>query len=119
MFEFIFKMFIGSLSICKIGSFGPTLFNINASDTLLYPFTINVNECGGSCSTIDDPYPRVYVPNKAKNINVKVFNFMSRVNEARFLVQHESCECKCALNETVFDLKQKWIMMNVCVSTKN
>ena len=33
---------------------------------------------------------------------------MSRVNEARFLVQHGSCECKCALNETVFDLKQKW-----------
>ena len=25
MFEFIFKMFIGSLSICKIGSFGEYL----------------------------------------------------------------------------------------------
>ena len=24
---------------------------------------------------------------------------MARVNETRFLVQHESCECKCRLNE--------------------
>ena len=24
-----------------------------------------------------------------------ISNLMSRVNETRFLVQHESCECKC------------------------
>ena len=32
---------------------------------------------------------------------------MSRVNKARFLAQHESCECKCRLNENVYNSKQK------------
>ena len=32
---------------------------------------------------------------------------MSGVNETRFLVQHESCECKCGLNESVCNSKQK------------
>ena len=26
----------------------------------------------------------------------------------RFLVQHDSCECECGLNKTVFISKQKW-----------
>ena len=26
----------------------------------------------------------------------------------RFLVQHDSCECECGLNKTVFNSKQKW-----------
>ena len=34
---------------------------------------------------------------------------MSRVNETRFLVQHESCECRCGLNESVCNSNQKWI----------
>ena len=41
-------------------------------------------------------------------MNVKVFNSMSRVNETRFLAQHESCECKCGLNKSVCNSKQKW-----------
>ena len=33
---------------------------------------------------------------------------MSGVNKTRFLVQHESCECKCGLNESVCNSKKKW-----------
>ena len=40
-------------------------------------------------------------------MNVKVFNLMSGVNKTRFLVQHESCECKCGSNESVCNSKQK------------
>ena len=40
---------------------------------------------------------------KVKNMNVKVFHLMSRGNETRFLVQHESCECKCRLNESAYN----------------
>ena len=32
----------------------------------------HVKSCSGSCNTIDDPYTWVCVPNKIKNINVKV-----------------------------------------------
>ena len=41
-------------------------------------------------------------------MNVKVFVLMSGVNETRFFIQHESCECKCELNESVCNSKQKW-----------
>ena len=41
-------------------------------------------------------------------MNVKIFNLISRVNEKRFLVQHEFCESKCRLNESVCNSKQKW-----------
>ena len=74
---------------------------------MYYPITVSVNKCGGNCNIIDDPHVRVCVPNKVKNMNLKVFNLMSKVNETRLLVQHESCECKCGLNESVCNSKQK------------
>ena len=40
--------------------------------------------CVGSCNTIDEPYSRVCIPNKVKNLNMKVLDLMSRVNEIRF-----------------------------------
>ena len=55
----------------------------------------------------DDPYARVCVPNKVKNMNTKVFNLMPGVNETRFLDQYELCEYKCRLNESVSKSKQK------------
>ena len=112
-------MFFGVLSIFTIGRFGeplasnsersikgvslnnrpcqarPTLVITNSNETLFYPFSLSVNKCGGSCNTIDDVYARVCVPNKVKNMSLKVFNLISGVNETRFLVQHESSECKC------------------------
>ena len=32
------------------------LVDINSDKTLFYPFIDNVNKCGGSRNTIDDPY---------------------------------------------------------------
>ena len=40
-------------------------------------------------------------------MNLEAFNLMLGVNETRFIVQHESCECKCGLNESVSNSKQK------------
>ena len=62
-----------------------------------YLFIVSINKCGWSCNTIDNPYDRVRVVNKVKNMNEKVFNLMSGVNEARILVQNESCEWKYGL----------------------
>ena len=41
-------------------------------------------------------------------MNVKVINLMSGVSKIRFIVQRISCECKCGLNESVCNSKQKW-----------
>ena len=37
----------------------PTIANINSDKTIFYPFTVSVNNCGGSCKTIDDLYDQV------------------------------------------------------------
>ena len=50
----------------------------------------------------------ICVLHKVKNVNVKVFHIVPRVKETSFLIQYESCECKCRLNENVCNSKQKW-----------
>ena len=107
-------MFIGLLSFGVPKKFAQpcqprsTIVNINSNEPLYYPFTVGVNKCGASCNTIDDLYAQIFVPNKIKNMNVKVFILMSKVNERRFLVQHESCEYKYRLDEKACNSKQKW-----------
>ena len=85
----------------------PALVNTKFDETIYYQFTVSVNKCGRICNIIDHPYARVCVPNEVKNMNAKVFNLITEVNEARFLVQHESFECKCRSNEIACDSKQK------------
>ena len=42
-----------------------------------------------------------------KNLNVKVFNLMSRTNETRPIEWHEICNCKCRLDASVCNNKQR------------
>ena len=46
------------------------------------------------------------VPDVAKNLNVKVFNLMSRTNETRHIAWHEMCRCECRLDASVCNNKQ-------------
>ena len=41
-------------------------------------------------------------------MNLKIFSLMSRVNKTIFLVQYESWNCECVLNESVCNSKLKW-----------
>ena len=66
-----------------------------------------VNKCSGSCSNINDPYSKFCVPNVAKNINVNVFNLVSRTNETRHIEWLETCKCKCRLDASVCNNKQR------------
>ena len=70
--------------------------------------TVSVNKYGGNCNAIKDMYAQVCASNKVNNMNLKVFNLTWGLTEARFLVQHESCECKCRLSESVSNSKQTW-----------
>ena len=51
---------------------------------------------------------QICVPDVVKNLNVKVFNLMSRTNEARDIEWHETCKCKCRLDASVCNNKQLW-----------
>ena len=48
-----------------------------------YPFSIKTSKCSGSCNDINHPYATICVPDVVKNLNVTVFNLMSRTNETR------------------------------------
>ena len=63
---------------CKVR---PKIINVNSDEPVLYPFSIKKSKCSGSCNIINDPYAKICVPGSVKNVNVKVFNLMSRTNE--------------------------------------
>ena len=50
----------------------------------------------------------VCIPDVVKNINLTVFNLISRTNETRYTKLHETCKCKCRLDATVWNNKQCW-----------
>ena len=49
-----------------------------------------------------------FVPDVIKDLNVKVFNLMSRTNETKFIESHEKCKCICRLDKIICNNKQKW-----------
>ena len=42
-----------------------------------------------------------YVSDNIKNTNVKLFNLISRTNEARHIKWHKTCKCKSRLDASV------------------
>ena len=66
---------------CKIRA---AIMNVNSNKPSYYPYSVKVNKCSGSCNNTNDPY----VPDVVKNINIKVFNLISRTNEIRHIEQH-------------------------------
>ena len=75
---------------------------------MFYPFSIKVNKFSGNCNDINDPYARICVPDIIKNLNVKVFNLMSRTNKTKFIKWHEKCKRICRLDKIICNNKQKW-----------
>ena len=85
----------------------PEIININSNNPVFYPFSIKTNRCSGNCNNINDPYAKTYVPDVVKDLNVKVFNLISRTNETRHIKWHETCRCICTLDAIVCNNKQR------------
>ena len=86
----------------------PKILDINPNEPVFYPYSIKVNKCSGSCNTINNPFAELCVPDITKNINVKVFNLMARINETRQIVWYETCKCICKLTSAVCNSRQIW-----------
>ena len=84
------------------------MINTNSNEPLFYPYSIKVNKCCGSCDNINDPYVKLCVSDVVENMNVKVFNLMSRTIDTRHIKWHETCKCKCRLDKSVCNNKQCW-----------
>ena len=41
-------------------------------------------------------------------MNVNVFNLISRTNKTKYIKRHETCKCKCRLDASVCNNKQRW-----------
>ena len=90
---------------CRIRS---EIININTNEPLIYPCSIRISKCKASCNTIHDPYAKLCVPDNIKNIGVKVYNLISRTNEARHIEWHKTCKCKFRLDASFCNNKQRW-----------
>ena len=75
----------------------PKILDVNegVGEALFYPYNVLVNKCSGSCNTLDDPMAKLCVPNIIKRVNMKVYDFLVRLNETRNVLWHESCKCVC------------------------
>ena len=67
---------------CKVR---PQIVNVNSDKSVFFQFSIKTSKCSGSCNNINGPYARICVPGVVKNLNVLVFNLMSRTNETRYV----------------------------------
>ena len=82
--------------------------NEAVGEALFYAYNVLVNKCSGSCDTLDILMAKLCVPNIIKRINMKVYNFLMRLNETRNVLWHESCKCVCKLNSSACNNKQIW-----------
>ena len=123
MFSFIKKVFVLGLIVfsssitstlkcislnnqaCKVR---PKIVAVSSNNPIFYPLSVKINRCSGDCNNINDPYAKNCVPDIVKNLNVKVFNLMSRTNESRSIKSHETCRCIFRLNKIICNNKQKF-----------
>ena len=69
---------------------------------------ISLGKCNESCDSIDDLSWKICFPNKAKSLNVKVFNMITKINETKTFIKHISCNYKFKFDNATCNLNQKW-----------
>ena len=125
MFSFVKRMFVLGLAVlsssitgalsatplncislknqqCKVR---PKIIDINSNNSMLYPFSIKVNKCNGNCNNISDPHAKICDPDTVRDLNVRVFNLMSRTNQTRHIEWHKTCKCICRLDKIICNSK--------------
>ena len=90
---------------CKVR---PEIVNIYNNNPIFYPFSIKTNKCSANCNDINDPYAKVCIPDVFKNLNVKVFNLLSRTTETRNIKWHKTYKCICRLDGIICSSNQGW-----------
>ena len=53
-----------------------------------------IKDCVTIYLLLNDPSGKICVPNKTENVNINVFNMITRVIESKTLIKHISCDCK-------------------------
>ena len=66
-----------------------------------------MSKCIGNCNDINDPYAKICFLDVVRDLNVKVFNILSRTNETRHIKLRETCRCICRLDSIVCNNKKR------------
>ena len=97
----LINSFINLYNILKVKTLGcvsvinekcmsrPKIIDLNKNEPVFYPLNIKVNKCSGDYNNINDPMAKLYVPDIVRDMNIKVFNLLARINETRKIVWHE------------------------------
>ena len=86
----------------------PKIIDVNKNETVFYPLSIKANKCSGNCNNINDPIAKLCVVDIIKNMNIKVYNMLARINETRKITWNETCKCVCRFTKAVCNNKQEW-----------
>ena len=97
----------------------PEIVNVNSDESVFFPFSIKTSRSKGNYNNINTPYAKLSVPDVVKNTNLKLFNLMSRTNKIRHIKCHDTSKCKCRLDASVFNNKQRWNKHNADLNVKN
>ena len=73
-----------------------------------YPFAVKLDICIGSCNTLNNLSNKVCVPNETKDLNLRMFNVITGINELKRLTKDISCKCKCKFDSRKCNSDQKW-----------
>ena len=118
MFRFIGKMLIAALMFVSCGALTsllmsnqesrvrPAIMKISSNEPVFYSYSVLVSKCCGSCNIIS-LHAKLCVPEAVKNMNIKVFNLMSRTNGKRHTLSYETSACKCRLDANVCNDKKR------------
>ena len=79
-----------------------------------YPLMVTLNRFNGSFNTFDDSSCRVCVPNKAEEVNVNVFNMITKIKKSKSLRKYISCICKCKVDEIKCRVKNYIWSLSTC-----
>ena len=82
----------------------PNLIDLNRNKLNYYAFMNSLDRSNGSCNVLS---PKICVPKKEKDINVKVFNMIKNKNEAKTMTKHISCDCRLKFYSTTCNSDQK------------
>ena len=97
----------------------PKAINIKSNNPIFYPFIIKIDKCSGNCNNINNPHPKICVPDVIKDVNVKVFNLISRTNETRFIKWHKNVSVNVDQKQLFVIINNNGIKINVDVNVKN
>ena len=61
----------------------PFIIDKNPVELKYYPYTITLDNFNGSCNTFTKIFDRICVLNRTENVNLNVFNLVTKINESK------------------------------------